>query len=271
MSHHTARRRSSAAHSTATCHLLAGLAKEVIEAVLEAELADHLARQFDAPDVSRGFANTRNGTRRKTVRTALGAIALDAPRDRWGTFAPVAVGKWQREVVGIDRILVPLAARGAPTEQTVDLLALALPESCPGLLRRMTAQVRERLHPWHYGPLDAEYPGLQVHLSDIRDSTGRATGFPVASVVGVGRGRGEDGLPQRELLALYAVSAAAAAGNPWYRVLADLRDRGMHGVEHVVGERADLLREPVAQCWPDAEVSQRHAPPARHPHPTARR
>src|SRR5688572_2323000 len=130
--------------------LLTGLAKTVIEAALEAELIEHLGDStYDDARFSRR-SNSRNGNRPKTVRTVVGPIEIDAPRDRWGTFEPMTVGKWQREVVGIDRLLLLLAAKGAPHDRIVALLSQVYPSHArQGTLGRIAATARARLAGWH--------------------------------------------------------------------------------------------------------------------------
>src|SRR6476620_10853819 len=61
--------------------LLAGLTKTVLETALEAELTDHLGYEKHDP-VGRNGANSRNGSRAKTVITEVGPLQVDMPRDR---------------------------------------------------------------------------------------------------------------------------------------------------------------------------------------------
>jgi|SRR4051794_32028942 len=72
--------------------LLTGLTKQVLETALEAELAEHLGYDKHDP-AGRNRGNSRNGTRSKTVVTAVGPVEIDVPRDRDGTFEPVIVRK----------------------------------------------------------------------------------------------------------------------------------------------------------------------------------
>src|SRR5688572_21313320 len=58
------------------------LKKAVIERALGAELGAHLA------DPEGGRGNHRNGRTGKTVLTDEGAVRIDVPRDRAGTFEP---------------------------------------------------------------------------------------------------------------------------------------------------------------------------------------
>lgn len=61
--------------------LLSGLTKQVLEAALEEEMADHLGYDKHDP-VGRNRLNSRNGTRSKTVLTEVGPVELAVPRDR---------------------------------------------------------------------------------------------------------------------------------------------------------------------------------------------
>jgi hypothetical protein len=68
--------------------LLTGLTKQVLETALQVEMADHLG--YDRHDPSgNGSGNSRNGSSTKTIRTEIGEVRVDVPRDRAGTFDPI--------------------------------------------------------------------------------------------------------------------------------------------------------------------------------------
>lgn len=91
-----------------------GLTKQVLETALETELAAH--QGYDKHDpASRNRANSRNGTRSKTVLTEIGPVEIDVPRDRDGSFEPVIVKKRQRRLSGIDNAVLASNARGSVT------------------------------------------------------------------------------------------------------------------------------------------------------------
>jgi transposase-like protein len=65
----------------------------VLETALEEELNEHFGYDKHAVE-GRNGANSRNGKRAKTVVTdAVGAVQIEMPRDRDGTFDPVIVRK----------------------------------------------------------------------------------------------------------------------------------------------------------------------------------
>ena len=230
--------------------LLAELAKIVIEAALDAEMQEHLTDAY-AEGGRQGRRNSRNGTRPKTVRTVIGPLTIEVPRDRWGTFDPMTVGKWQREVVGIDRVLLPLAAKNAPHQEILSLLSQVYPsQASPRTLGRIAETARARLADWHERTFDAHFPVLHVHVSTLRTGQGLPTGFPVVSVVGA-TAPDSEGRQRRELLSLHAVHADRGH-EPWRAVVSDLRRRQLRGVQSVVGAASEQFRAAVTGAWPVA-------------------
>ena len=73
-----------------------GLMKELkvrlMERMLSAELTDHLGYEPDA-DPPNQQNNRRNGTTRKTLKGNEGALSIDVPRDRDGSFEPQLIKK----------------------------------------------------------------------------------------------------------------------------------------------------------------------------------
>ena len=65
--------------------LLKQLTKMLVERALEVEMTDHLGHDKSGT-VNNDSANTRNGHSGKTLKGDFGALAIDIPRDRQGTF-----------------------------------------------------------------------------------------------------------------------------------------------------------------------------------------
>lgn len=230
------------AKSPSAAAVLVPLAKVVIEAALEAELLEHLAGQTGRLGAT-PRRNSRNGTRPKTVRTAVGPITVEVPRDRWGTFQPVTVGKWQRETVSIDRLLLLLAASGVPTSYVDSMLAQAYPaETARRTLSLIGETVQAHLRPWHARRLQGPFPVLRVHWH-----AGAGPGLCVVSVVGT-RAPDARGEQERELLSLRAVTSTDTR-HAFREVARDLHRRQLGGVRWVVGAAAAPFREAAAGIW----------------------
>ena len=85
--------------------------KATIERGLGGELTHHLGYPPGGrkPEET---TNHRNGTSGKTVLTDDGALAIDVPRDREGTFEPRLIAKHERRFTGFGDKILALYARG---------------------------------------------------------------------------------------------------------------------------------------------------------------
>ena len=82
-----------------------GLMKELkvrlMERMLGAELTEHLGYEPEAQP-SDYQSNRRNGTTRKTLKGNDGALPIDVPRDRDGSFEPELIKKGQTRIDGME-------------------------------------------------------------------------------------------------------------------------------------------------------------------------
>jgi len=92
--------------------LYSQMLQHMINRSLEAEMQGHLGyeRHDAAPEGAQ--ANRRNGKSRKTVRSEVGALQIETPRDRAGTFEPQMVKKRQVRLAGMEEKILALYAKG---------------------------------------------------------------------------------------------------------------------------------------------------------------
>jgi putative transposase len=88
--------------------LLPELAQHLMQSALEAEMDQHLADGAGRVDGrgSRSGGNTRNGYRSKKVMTEVGAVTVQIPRDRLGTFQPRLLPKYARRTGALDDLVL---------------------------------------------------------------------------------------------------------------------------------------------------------------------
>jgi len=93
--------------------LLTPLLKDFLEEALNGELEGHLETD-EQP-------NRKNGKGSKSVKTEMGPIEIQTPRDRNGTFEPEILPKRQRSLnMGLDRQILALYARGSSLSDISD-------------------------------------------------------------------------------------------------------------------------------------------------------
>ncbi|ROT47043.1 IS256 family transposase [Candidatus Cardinium hertigii] len=135
--------------------LLKVLTKNIVERALGAELDDHLGYSKYSRNES---DNSRNGSYTKRLTTDHGAIDLDVPRDRSGTFEPIIIPKQQRRIDGLDQKILSLYAKGMSLSdikiQLEELYGATISES---LISKITDNVMDEVVLWQNRPLESVY------------------------------------------------------------------------------------------------------------------
>ena len=165
--------------------LLSGVTRQVLQAALEAEMAEHLGYERGEGGARAGL-NMRNGTSPKTVRTEVGQIDLKVPRDRDGSFEPLIAPKHARRLAGFDEAVVSLYAKGltigeiqAHLEQVYDV------EVSRSLVSRVTERVTAELESWRSRSLDAVYAVLYVDCLYVKIREGSVANRPIYVAIGI--------------------------------------------------------------------------------------
>ena len=191
------------------------LKKAVIERILGAELGAHLAD----PDGGRG--NHRNGRSGKTVLTDEGALRIEVPRDRTGSFEPQLIPKHERRFPGFDEKIVSMYARGMTVREIQAHLAeMYSVEVSPDLISKVTDEVMAEVTAWQTRPLETMYP---VVFFDALRVKVREDGVVRNKAVYLALGVLADGT--RDILGLWIENTEGAKF--WMKVFNDLKTRGV--------------------------------------------
>ena len=203
--------------------LLSQLTKRLVERAMEVELTDHLGYEphLEPPG---GAGNARNGTTPKTLLTEQGAVRIDAPRDRAGTFEPQIVRKRQRRFEGFDEKILALYSRGLSTRDIeAHLGEIYGVKVGRDLISKVTDAVMDDARAWQTRPLDDVYPVvfLDALVLKIRDggSVQRRACYLALAI-------NLDG--EREVLGMWFQANEGAKF--WMQVLTDLKQRGVQDI-----------------------------------------
>jgi putative transposase len=227
--------------------LLTRLTKSVLETALEAEMTEHLGYDKHDP-MGRNGANSRNGTRTKTVFTEIGPVDIEVPRDRDATFAPTIVRKRQRRLDGVDEIVLSLTARGLTTGEIAAHFAEVYGATVSrDTISRITDKVVEEMTEWRNRPLDWVYPVLFIDAIVVKVRDGQVVNRPIYVVIGV-TVNGE-----RDILGLWAGDGSEGA-KFWLAVLTEIKNRGVDDVCLVVCDGLKGLPESITTTWTYAQV-----------------
>jgi len=223
----------------------AGLAfkKALVEAALEAELSHHLGYEAGG-DRPEHVSNHRNGSMAKSVLTGDGAIRIETPRDRDGSFAPVLVPKHARRFTGFDDKVTALYARGLTVREIqAFLLETYGTEVSPDFISTVTDGVLAEVTAWQSRPLEPVYAvvffdALRVKIREDAVVRNKATYL----ALGIRR----DGT--REILGIWIETTEGAKF--WMRVFNDLKTRGVADMLIAVTDGLKGMPEALGAVFP---------------------
>ena len=221
--------------------------KAVIERAMSAELNQHLGyRAGEAkPD---GQSNERNGVSGKTVLTDTGAVRIDVPRDRLGSFEPILIPKHERRFTGFDDKIVAMYARGMSVREIQGFLAESYgTQVSPDFISSVTDEVMAEALAWQSRPLEPMYP---VVFFDALRVKIRGDGVVSNKAVYLALGIQADG--QRDVLGLWIEQTEGAKF--WLKVFNDLKTRGCQDVLIAVVDGLKGLADAITTVYPQTTV-----------------
>jgi len=223
--------------------------KDILQEMLEAEMDVHLGySKGEKPPANSD--NTRNGYSSKTVRSELGPVELNIPRDRKGEYNPKIVPKYSRDVSGIEEKVISLYAKGMSTrdihEQIKELYGV---EVSAELVSKITERIVPEIKEWQNRPLEKVYPFIfmdAIHYK-VRDE-GQVNKRAAYVVVGI------DLEGYKDILGIWIGDNESAKF--WLGVLNDLRNRGVEDVLVFCVDGLTGLEEAIEAVYPKAEVQR---------------
>jgi putative transposase len=203
--------------------LLADLTRRLVERAMDAELTEHLGYEHGQPPPG-GAGNTRNGTTPKTLATEHGAVRIEAPRDRKGSFAPQIVPKGKRRFAGFDEKIIALYARGLSVRDIrAHLEEIYGVQVGHDLISRVTDAVMEDVRAWQQRPLEDVYPVIFLDCLVLKIREG---GTVQRRACYLALGVTVDG--ERDVLGMWFQQTEGAKF--WLQVLTELKQRGVRDV-----------------------------------------
>jgi transposase-like protein len=222
------------------------LLQALVNAALEGEMDYHLQEvKSDNKD------DRRNGHTHKVVKSRVGPLAVNTPRDRDGSHEPQLVKKWERELgTGLDDVILSLYARGQSVEDVRhQLMELYGVDVSVGAISAVTDRVWNEIIEWQQRPLAPCFPIVYldaIHYKVRED--GKVISKAVYSVYGVS----VDG--QRDVLGLYLNDSEGS--RQWGLILEDIKRRGVEDVLFFCIDGLAGFQDAIESVYPDALIQR---------------
>ena len=223
--------------------------RDVLQESLEAEMDEALGyEKYDS--ISKSIDNSRNGYSKKTVKTKLGPVEINIPRDRNGEFEPRIIPKHQRSVNGIEEKILGLYATGMTTrdisEQVKELYGVDISaETVSNITNRILPLVAE----WQSRPLEKTYSFVFMDAIHYKVREDKQVMIKAAYVV---IGVNLDG--EKEILGIWI--GANESSKFWLSVLNDLKNRGVQNVLIFCIDGLNGFKEAIGATFPFAKIQR---------------
>jgi transposase-like protein len=223
--------------------------KELVQTMVQHALEAQISRYLGAEPYARtsGRQGHRNGVKPRTIKSRLGELGFEVPQARQGGFRPTLFERYQRTEKALLMTLQEMFVKGVSTREVNDVLeAMGGFEVSPGLVSRAAAELDEHVRRWRERSLEAhEYPYL---ILDARYEKVRRGGRIESTAVLVIAGIEETG--RRDVLGYWLGDSESEA--TWGEAFADLKARGLKGVELVVSDAHKGIRKALSKHFQGA-------------------
>lgn len=228
--------------------LLQRLLKDVIQNMLEAEMEDLLGREKYERDEERDYKNYRNGYSKKNIKSSVGDVKLDIPRDRNSDFEPKVVKKYETVCNELDKKIIGLYARGMSTRDIQsELEELYGIDVSSTMISKITDKVMGSAAQWQNRTLDEIYPIVYmdaVHFK-VREEHKIVTKAAYICMALDMKG-------YKDILGIWIGEAEGAKF--WLSVCNDLKNRGVKEILIACMDGLKGLPDAIKSVFPDVSI-----------------
>ena len=230
--------------------LVQRLVKDVLENILEAEMDEHLGRDKyqRQSDIEPSERNYRNVYSQKNLRSSLGTVDLDIPRDRKSEFEPQIVKKYETVCNELDKKIISLYAKGMTTSdiqaEIEDLYGITI---SPSMVSKITDKVIATATEWQNRMLDKIYPIVYLDAMYFKV---RSNGKIVNKAVYICLGYTMEGY--KDILGLWVDEAEGAKF--WLGICNDLKNRGVKEILIACMDGLKGLPQAIQTVFPSANI-----------------
>ena len=221
--------------------------KNTVERLLKAEQEAHLGYPpYDQSGKHSG--NSRNGYSKKKVKTGLGEININVPRDRNGEFTPQILKKDQSFDPVLEKQILGMYSRGMSTRDIQSQLEETYgTKVSPTYVSLVTDHILEGIHEWQQRPLESTYAVVfldAIHFK-IRHE-GRVESRASYTCMGI------DLEGKIDVLGMWISESEGA--HFWQTVLTDLKERGVEDILIACVDGLQGFPEAIGSIFPKTQV-----------------
>lgn len=221
----------------------------LFEAMLQGEMNNHLGYENNNKDFKE-TNNRRNGYGSKTLKTTMGDVEIDVPRDRDASFEPEIIPKRTSDVSAIESKVLTMYAKGMSQRDisaTIeDIYGFSISHE---KISDITDMVLPEIDEWQQRPLDKCYPFIFVDCMyvTIRNQY-EVKDYAVYTILGYKL----DG--SKEILGIWLNESESK--NRWMQIFDEIRSRGVEDIFFISMDGVSGLEEGSKSIFPNVVVQR---------------
>lgn len=219
---------------------------KIIQEMLEAEMTEHLGHdKYEYTKENK--ENYRNGSSKKKVKSNLGQLDLNIPRDRNGEFEPMIVPKNSRDISNIEQQIINLYGMGNSTREISNFIEELYGFSVSAeLVSNITDKIVPEMEEWKNRRLEEVYPFVYIDAIHFNVKENGAIGKKAAYVA---MGISKVGI--KEVLGIYI--GENETSKFWMTVFNNLKNRGIKDILVLSSDGLSGIKEAIATAFPHTE------------------
>jgi len=221
----------------------------MFEGLLKGELNHHLGYESNSKEV-KSTDNRRNGSTPKTLKTTMGEVPINSPRDRDGSFDPLIIPKRTKDVSSIENKVLAMYARGMSqrdiSKTIEDIYGFEVSHQ---MISDITDTILPEVEEWRNRPLKACYPFLFVDCMYVSvRSEYESKEEAVYAILGY------DLQGHKEILGLWM--DVSESKNYWMQVFDEIKKRGVEDVFFISMDGVSGLEDGAKAIFPGVIVQR---------------
>lgn len=219
---------------------------KVIQSMLEEEITEHLGHnKYEYSKENK--ENYRNGSSKKKVKSNLGELEIEIPRDRKGDFEPRIVPKYSRDISNIEQQIINLYGMGTSTREISNYIEEIYGF---GVSAEMVSNITDKIIPemeeWKTRRLEEIYPFVYIDAIHFNVKENGVVGKKAAYVA---MGISTNGI--KEVLGIYI--GENETSKFWMTVFNNLKNRGLKDIIILSSDGLTGIKEAIQVAFPKTE------------------
>ena len=223
--------------------------EETLNSLLDQE-AEELtkASRYERTERRKGY---RSGHYMRNLQTTSGNVTLKVPKLKGIPFETAIIERYRRRESSVEEALIEMYLAGVSVRRVEDITeALWGSKVSPGTISNLNKKVYEHIEVWRNRHLHSEqYPYVFIDGIYLKRSWGGE--FENVAIL-VAIAVNQDGY--REVIG--AAEGMKEDKESWKSFLVSLRNRGLKGVQLVVGDKCQAMCDSVTEVFPEAKYQR---------------